>query len=96
MLETASAEEIVDLVSSTIASRLKQVGEGLGEDLKRQEGLWDDAVDKVDAELRANEEAASGEGGEDNGEDNASNIGRQTNRASFYARDPLADSATGG
>ena len=70
MLETASAEEIVDLVSSTIASRLKQVGEGLGEDLKRQEGLWDDAVDKVDAELRANEEAASGEGGED--KDNAS------------------------
>ena len=56
-METTPATEIVDIVSSTVASRLKQVGEAFGDELKRQEVVWTEAVDKIDDQLRGEEGA---------------------------------------
>jgi len=52
MLETTPAAEIVDMVSSAVASSLKQVGETLEDGLKRQEAVWTEKVEKIDQELQ--------------------------------------------
>ena len=61
MLETFPAQEMVDLVSSRVASRVKEVGQTLQDDLKRQENVWDEKLEAVDTKLK--EQAEGGGGG---------------------------------
>ena len=56
LLEQCRPEELVDLVTSTVGARVEDVGQALGDDLKRQETVWTAAVDKIDDEIRGREE----------------------------------------
>jgi len=70
MLETFPAQEMVDLVSSRVASRVKEVGQTLQDDLKRQENVWDEKLEAVDTKLK--EQAEGGGGGKGAALDNKS------------------------
>ena len=55
-MEQCPPEEVVNLVTSTVAAQLEDAGKALGDDLKRQENVWDAAVEKIDEKIRAREE----------------------------------------